>query len=481
VRFAWPLMWILPAVLSGLAVARGLGERAAVLATAVLMSLNITRLSIQFVPGRVDHHNLQIVLILASLACALRASRRPAWAAAAGAATALGLAIGLESLIFHALVGASFALRLARDPKEAKVVGAYGFSLSAATALFFCVETPPWRLALSFCDEIGLNLVLAVAAAGLGLALVAAFSAKVETPIRIALAGLVGVVAAAIYLGLDPQCIHGPFGALDPRVRPFWFDRIQEIQSWKTTVHTDRAGVIRQAVMGCLGLAGGALLLWRAGRRADPGILVVVLCLVAAMLATISARRMEAYLFWFGVPVVGAAVSVVARRWLKDLLLPTLVATLALSPDLVAAATTSGADLILGRPPPAPRSATGRCFATRAYVHLASLPPGLVISETDLGPFILAWTRDQALAAPYHRMSIGILAAHDVLDAPPAGAEVLARARRANYIVDCPPYPMNVGQGSLGRALRRGEIPAWLDPLTKRDEVLQIYRLRSTG
>jgi hypothetical protein len=190
---------------------------------------------------------------------------------------------------------------------------------------------------------------------------------------------------------------------------------------------------------------------------------------------------MEAYLFWFGVPVVGAAVSVVARRWLKDLLLPTLVATLALSPDLVAAATTSGADLILGRPPPAPRSATGRCFATRAYVHLASLPPGLVISETDLGPFILAWTRDQALAAPYHRMSIGILAAHDVLDAPPAGAEVLARARRANYIVDCPPYPMNVGQGSLGRALRRGEIPAWLDPLTKRDEVLQIYRLRSTG
>lgn len=476
VRFAWPLMWIFPAVLSGLAITQKLGERGAVLACAVLMLLTM-RLYIQFVPGRVDHHNIQIVLILGAMAAGLRASRRPAWAAVSGAATGLGLAIGLESLIFHALVGASFALRLAKDRNEAKAVGAYGLALASTTALFFCIETPPWRWSLSFCDEIGLNLVVAAAAAGLGIALAAALSSRAGPWIRIALVGLAGAIAVALYLGLDPQCIHGPFVALDPRVRPFWFDRIQEIQSWRGTARTDRAGLTRQAVMAALGIAGAGVLWSRPGRRTDPGVIFVALCVIAATLTTISARRMEAYLFWFSIPVLAAALSVAATRWFRDRLLPTVLATALLLPSVLAGAAIWGENRVLGRPPPVPRSATGKCFATRSYIHLAALLPGLVISETDLGPFILAWTRDRALAAPYHRMSIGILAAHDVLAATPGGAEALARAWRATYIVDCPPYPMNVGQGSFGAALRRGDTPPWLERLTKTGEVLQIYRL----
>lgn len=479
-RFAWPLMWIFPAVLSGLAIAQKLGERGAVVACAILMPLTM-RLYIQFVPGRVDHHNIQIVLILGAMAAALHAGRRPAWASVSGAATGLGLAIGLESLIFHAIVGASFALRLAKDRDEAKVVSTYGLSLAATTVLVFCIETPPWRWSLSFCDEIGLNLVVGAAAAGLGVALAAALSSRARPWVRIALVGLAGAIALALYLGLDPQCVHGPFVALDPRVRPFWFDRIQEVQSWRSTIRTDRAGLTRQAVMAVLGIAGAGLLWARPGRRTDAGVIFVALCVIAATLTTISARRMEAYLFWFSTPVLAAAVSVVATRWFRDRLLPTVLATVVLSPSVLAGATIWSENRAFGRPPPAPRSATGRCFATRAYIHLAALPPGLVISETDLGPFILAWTRDEALAAPYHRMSIGILAAHDVLAASPGRAEALARAWRATYIVDCPPYPMNVGPESLGRALRRGEVPGWLETLTPGGEVLQIYRLTPAG
>jgi len=479
-RFIWPMMWIFPAVLSGLAIAQKLGDRAAVLACAIIMLLTM-RLYIQFVPGRVDHHNLQIVLILASMAAALRAGDSPRWAAVSGAATGLGLAIGLESLPFQALVGASFALRLMEDRDQAQAVRAYGLSLAATTALFFCVETPPWRWTLSFCDEIALNLVLAAAVAGLGVALAATLAARVPAAVRVALVGLAGTLALAAYLGLDPRCIHGPFAALDPRVRPFWFDHISEIQGWRTTLRSDRAGVTRQAVMAALGIVGAGMLWARPGRRIDPGILLVLLTIVGATLATVSARRMEAYLFWFAIPVLAAALSVAAARWFGDRLLPTLAITLALSPSLVAGAAIWGEDRAFGRPPPAPRSATGRCFATRAYIHLAALPPGLVISETDLGPFILAWTGDQALAAPYHRMSIGVLAAHRVLAAPPARAEALARAWRADYIVDCPPYPMMVGGGSLGAALRRGAIPPWLQRLTKPGEVLQVYRLTTAA
>jgi hypothetical protein len=479
VRFAWPLVWIFPAVLAGLAIAKTLGERAAVMATGILMVLTM-RLFIQFTPGRVDHHNVQIVLVLASLAMALRASRRPRWAALSGVASGLGLAIGLEALIFHALVGASFALRLAQDRDEAKAVRAYGLALAAATVVFFAIETAPWRWSMSFCDEIGLNLVGAVAFAGTGMALVSTVGQRLSALARTTVIGLVGLTATAIYLGLDPSCIHGPFAALDPRVRPFWFDRIQEIQGWRTTISSDRDGALRQIVMGALCLAAGSYL-WIRGRKTDPGAILVLLSILAATLATASARRMEAYLFWIGLPVLGAALSVAARRRLSDLLLPTLAVTLLLSPGAVAGAATAAADLVLGRPRPGPLSATGRCFATRAYAHLAMLPAGLVVSETDLGPFILASTQDSALAAPYHRMSIGIMAAHNVLAASPQRAELLALAAHSTYVVDCPPYPMMVGAGSLGEALRQGKTPAWLQRLTAPSEVLQIYRVRPAG
>jgi len=480
VRFAWPMLWIFPAVLCGLSLARRLGDRAAVMVTAILM-LFATRLFVQFLPGRVDHHNLQIVLILASVTASLYASRRPAYAALSGAASGLGLAIGLEALMFHALVGASFALRLAQDRDEARASRAYGLGLALATAAFFAVQTPPWRWSLSFCDEIGLNLVAAVAAAGLGLALAAVLSGHVSARMRLSMIGLAGMVAVAIYLGLGPQCVHGPFVALDPRIRPFWFDRIQEIQSWRSTIVGDRPGAIRQMVMAALGMAAGIALLSRRGRKTDAGIVLVFFCVVAAAFATASARRMEAYLFWFGIPILGAALSVAARIWLRDLLAPTLIVSMALAPDVAGAIAVSVSNLAFGRPRVVHAAPIDKCFLTGAYAHLAQLPAGLVLSETDLGPFILAATADEVLAAPYHRMSFGILAAHDVLAVPTERAEALARATHADYVVDCPPYPMMVAAGSFGAALRAGTTPPWLQRLSKRNETLQIYRLTTAA
>lgn len=114
--------------------------------------------------------------------------------------------------------------------------------------------------------------MLAAAVAGLGVALAATLAARVPAAVRVALVGLAGTLALAVYLGLDPRCIHGPFAALDPRVRPFWFDHISEIQGWRTTLRSDRAGVTRQAVMAALGIVGAGMLWARPGRRIDPGI-----------------------------------------------------------------------------------------------------------------------------------------------------------------------------------------------------------------
>jgi len=103
----------------------------------------------------------------------------------------------------------------------------------------------------------------------------------------------------------------------------------------------------------------------------------------------------------------------------RGALLPTMAASLVLSPVLLAVGLDDGLKLIPAKPAAAgakgvAKSAANKsdiadqCFEVRAYGPLASLPPGVVLGEIDLGPFILAHTSDSVLAAPYHRMSWGI-------------------------------------------------------------------------
>ncbi|HEV2364264.1 MAG TPA: hypothetical protein VGS12_08735 [Caulobacteraceae bacterium] len=480
VRFAWPLLLIFPAVAAGLTVARRLGAGSAALLTAVLMVLS-PNLFIQFVPGRIDHHNVQIMLAMWAFAAALAADDSVAWGAAAGAISGLGLAIGLEAMLFHALVGASFALRMAFDPKKsARPAIAYGLALTAATFGFFALQTPPWRWGLSWCDDIGLNLIAAVAIAGLGLVAVAALAPRLTTPARLAMVAAIGAAGAAAWLAIDPACLHGPFEAVDPRVRPFWFDRILEIQPWWRSIVSDRDSTIGEMTMAALALLAALFLVLRRWRRPDAGALLALALIIIAIGANADARRMQSYVVWFGVPVLGAALSLVSFERLRGLLVPTLVATLALAPANVAFAVNTAVNAVQGKRVGGVSAAAVSCFDIANFARLSKLPPGLVLSETDLGPFILAETRDSVLAAPYHRMSWGILAAHDVLNADPASAQAMTRRLGVSYIVDCPSYPMNVSAGSFGDTLRR-KTPAWLEQLSPARDRVQIYRVRPSS
>jgi len=470
VRFAWPLLWIFPVVVCGLLIARSLGGRAAVFVAVVLLATNI-QLYVQFRPGRVDHHDIQIAMAVIAAACSLASARRTRWAGVAGVAAGLGLAIGVEALAFQALIGASYALRLARNREEARPARAYGLALAIAAAAFYAIQTPPWRWSMSFCDAIGWNLVAALAVAGFGLAAVATWGTKGDARLRIGLLALVGAVAAAVYLIADPQCLGGPFAAVDPRLRPFWFDKIQELQSWGQLIKTDRHDAIRVIVMTAMAVAAAIYLLAQEWRRPSAATLLAVALVAVAAWAAAHAYRMQDYIYWFGVPVLAAALSDLAQRYLRGLMLPTLTASALLSPIV------NLTSLIQPKKAAANTAADDVCYDVAAYRPLAALPPGLVLGEIDLGPFILAETKDSALAAPYHRMSWGILAAHDALGAAPADAAAKVRALNVRYIVECPSNPLRVGPASFEASLRKGPPPQWLTKVSAQGDVLQVYRV----
>jgi hypothetical protein len=54
---------------------------------------------------------------------------------------------------------------------------------------------------------------------------------------------------------------------------------------------------------------------------------------------------------------------------------------------------------------------TAACYRSENVRRLADLPPGLIAADIDLGPYIVALTPHRVVAAPYHRLDQGILAA----------------------------------------------------------------------
>jgi hypothetical protein len=133
-----------------------------------------------------------------------------------------------------------------------------------------------------------------------------------------------------------------------------------------------------------------------------------------------------------------------------------------------------------GKAHPAPAD---YCFNTGAYKQLAAAgPPGLVLSEIDLGPFVLAHTKDSALSAPYHRMSWGILKARSVLAAPVDKAAPLARQLAVSYVLECRVHSRhadrdNLPKDALQTRLDAGKPPAWLQPLSPPNAPLQAYHV----
>jgi hypothetical protein len=480
VRLLWPLFLILPAMICALAMARRLGGSLAVFICALFFAINQLSFA-EFVPGRIDHHNVQIALVMAAIACAMAGENRARWAAVAGAATGLGLAIGIEGLPFHMLAGASYAVMAASGADEPRISRAYAGALLGTSLSCYALQTPPARWAMPFCDAIGINLVTAIAIACGGLALMTAARMRQSPRARWTVLAATALAASAAYLAFNPACVRGVFAAVDPRLRPFWFDSVYELQPLPVFMKQHLGFGIALILMSAMMLAAAAVLLAREGPRPRPATWLAATAVLVAVATGFAAFRMENYVQWLGFPVLACAFSLIAARLWKGLMVPTAAFAVVFSPVGAVALVLQGYTSIAGTPASSSKTASASqlCHDTADFRHLAALPPGLVLADIYMGPFILANTPHSALTAPYHRMSWGILAAHDAVSANGVQAEAKFRALKITYLVECPASPVAPSPGSIEAQLTRGDVPAWLEPLSAKNEALQIYRVRS--
>lgn len=254
----WP-----PAMLLGfgwlcVTIANRVNGEAIGLLQATIMAFLMTYAILQFSPGRIDHHNVQLLLVAATIAGFLRNDF--ADGLMAGIATAASLGAGLEGLPYLAVIWGTAVVLASISPAVFRIP-----LMTAGTGLAISIVPLSYLAAGSrgvfgtYCDAIGAPFTLA--AVGSGLVLVAAtgwwsrysLSGLFPFIVRLASIGIpaAAVIASVIYL--YPECLAGPYHAVDELSRSLWLDRLQQEQSLFEAMSIDSvlSGNVFLAVLFC--------------------------------------------------------------------------------------------------------------------------------------------------------------------------------------------------------------------------------------
>jgi len=300
---------------------------------------------------------------------------------------------------------------------------------------------------------------------------------------RLVAIGLVGAAACLAFVLAEPRCLHGPFALMDPGVKAIWLDQVDEMEPLVGFV---RGFPLVGAWLCSFPLVGLLASVWLAcarDTRRDFGFLVAAVAFVVSVVATFGAEKVYSYAMWFAMPLVAvlAAGLIASPGWRAGL--ARLAAALVLTPTAVTAAALTVIQTV-AEPSPAKPGMVERAACTHndAYAPLARLPAGLVATDINYGPFVLALTPHAVVAAPYHRVVGGMLTAEAILRGPLDEARRAAEAARVSYVAICG-HRTSTGvvpaPGSLWAELDAGRIPAWLEQIPgSRADQFRVYRVR---
>jgi hypothetical protein len=219
------------------------------------------------------------------------------------------------------------------------------------------------------------------------------------------------------------------------------------------------------------------------------------------VVATFGAEKVYSYAMWFAMPFVAALAARLThvpakltpvRRQehaqMKESLgwrpgLARLAAAFVLAPTAVTAAALTVIQTVAEPSPAKPGMAErAACTHNDAYAPLARLPAGLVATDINYGPFVLALTPHAVVAAPYHRVVGGMLTGDAILRGPLDEARRAVDADRVSYVAICGQRSSTgtvPAAGSLWAELDAGRIPAWLEeiPGSCADQ-FRVFRVR---
>ncbi|RCL88919.1 MAG: hypothetical protein DBW63_03200 [Hyphomonas sp.] len=227
-RFVVPLLWLIAyAWLAVRLIREILGEQPSLpqIGAAAVASLFAV---IEFMPNRVDHHNVQIVLLLAL--CLGIVSKHRFAGILVGVASVLSIAVGLECAPYIALALAGVAIHAALAPNSTMVarLSLTGWSLLAFTLPAGLLLTGG-ALFQTQCDALSAPWASALIAAGVVAAGAPIIWKRLGLHSPTARLGVL-VAGALVVLGVlwtaFPECHAGPYTMINETAHTYWISNV---------------------------------------------------------------------------------------------------------------------------------------------------------------------------------------------------------------------------------------------------------------
>ncbi|TCR90738.1 hypothetical protein EV561_103129 [Rhizobium sp. BK376] len=472
----WPLSLVLP-LMYGMGLT---GYRTGGI-VGMHISLGLTGLYVmtsnRFLPGSIDHDNVQLGLVAFMTAMLVDDRFRPASFAIAGFAAALAIAIGAETTPFVAVACLAVALLWAWEGKAfAAAAQAFSLTLAVSISVAFFATVPPHLYSTVTCDNLSIGFYGITSVGGVVLLLSSLFASGLSRVGRFVVLAAGGVVIAGTALLLAPQCLGNPLGDLDPMLVKLWLNGISEAQSF---VDLARKAPETLGAFYAVGVFACAACLFRIvrGERVRLYLILLTLLLVNLIIAFVQVRG-ATFSNLLAIPPLTLLLIELRRVSNADsenigAAFFYIVGALISVPAVWAV----GGGLVNGQmktsfvvEPGSNKENAAGCFSKEALAPIAGLDPGVVSAPSDMGAPILRFTKHRALSGPYHRDQAGMLTQLHIELAEPAEAEAFLRGAKVTLFAYCPDNPetsdiADIKPDGLYAALKRGQVPSYLEPL----------------
>jgi hypothetical protein len=459
------------------------GSGAGLLAAGMLIT--IVPVMSQLVPMRIDHHGWQIVLFFAAFAALFDREAPRRAGIILGLSCALWMEISIEGLPFAILLLGILALRWVspwprHDYTQADTAFAWSaLSIAGGSALFYTI-TESWA-SPQHCDSLSPFHVATLAAVALvvagGIYAAKAKSLALNWPARLALCALGGAAGLATLFATAPQCGGDTFGALDPLVRDYWYNRVPEgLPLWQIAAAFSAnswAGIAAGAIaLVYLLLAKRpesiadrlAIALLFVGTAAI-GMLVSRVALYAISIANI----MLAPLFldimkraeMLGRFATRTGLRVVAVMLIMPAVLANYVVGVSFEREMAADPKAKAEDALFDK-------LTRQCQKPSAARALSALPEGAqLMVGLDTAPAVLVFTDLKIVASGHHRNQAAMADVIRAFIGSAADARKIYKARGVDFLVTCEgSYELQIyynrAPNGFGSQVRSGDLPEWL-------------------
>jgi hypothetical protein len=452
---------------------------------AVVLPVLSPAIMAEFTPGRVDHHNVIILLTLATVWAGIEALRRPRFAIACGLFAATASAIAIEALPTIAAAILVMGLAWVFDSSRAITMRAFGLSFALFSVLHLAIFRPPARWLEPACDVISPLYVGVAMVVGAVFTLASVLPAPRTPWQRLLLLAVLALAGLALVALAYPQCLAGPYGMLDPWLQANWIAGIVEARPWFTNLFDMPAYALAVGIPVLLGVVIVLHRLWqRPANWPEWAALLVFMVLTGlVMLAQIRGARLAI------MPVMPAAAWLIVaarQRYLArsgpGTIAGLLLSWLVFSGIVLSLLVTVTANLLPGRAAATAEFRTGKdmCLIPSAFADLAALPPERIMAPIDLGAHLLLHTGHEVVAAPYHRNEQGVGDTFRFFNGPIAEARTILADRAIGLVILCPSMPELRGladraQDSFINLYAEQNLPPWLVDVSLPNTPLQVF------